>query len=360
MRGADMGEGQGRRACAASAIVRVVARTMACLAFVAAAADAAPASEAVTPPPGPRPIQVDVGFYLLNLVSVDERSETFNADVYLECTWHDPRLAFSATSVGHATRMYQGQSAADRLQEIWWPDLEFVNTGSPDITNRTLYIHADGTVNYRLGLSSTFRASLDMKRFPFDEQDLTIQIQSFEADRSLVVLHPKQEQLGFDADDDYAGLSIQTVDAEAHVVSIAGWNENFSELSFHIKVVRSPDFYIWTIFVPLCLVLLLSCTIFFVHIHSFHDRIAIALACFLACIATQFAMSFNLPKISYLTPIDRLFLVTYACMALGVAVSVVETGLMKERHALLQTTDRVAAWGIPALYALLVAFVVLP
>jgi hypothetical protein len=355
-----MGERRGRRARALPAILRVVAQMMACLALAAAAADAAPAAEAVTPPPGPRPIRVDVGFYLVNLVSVDERSETFNADLYLECSWHDPRLAFSATAAGHETRMYQGQSAADRLQEIWWPDLEFVNTASPDITNRTLYIHADGTVHYRLGLSSTFRADLDLKRFPFDEQDLMVKIQSFEADRSLVVLHPKQEQLGFDTDDDYAGLSIQTVEAEAHVASVAGWNENFSELSFHIKVVRSPSFYVWTIFVPLCLVLLLSCTIFFVHIHSFHDRIAIALACFLACIATQFAMSFNLPKISYLTPIDRLFLVTYSCMALGVAVSVVETGLMQNRHALVRTTDRIAAWGIPALYALLVAFVVLP
>ncbi len=357
-----MGEGQRRRTCAAPGMVRVVARLMACLAFAtatAAAADA-PTTESVSPPPGPRPIRVDVGFYLLNLVSVDERSETFDADLYLDCSWHDPRLAFSAAAVGHDPRMYQGDSASDRLQEIWWPDLEFVNTSAPDITNRTLYIHSDGTVNYRLGLSSTFRATLDLKRFPFDEQDLTVRIQSFEGDRGLVILHPKQQQLGFDAKDDYAGLAIQGVEAEAHVTSNAGWNENFSELAFHIKVVRSPGFYVWTVFVPLTLVLLLSCTIFFVPIEGFHDRIAIALACFLACIATQFAMSFNLPKISYLTPIDRLFLVTYSCMALGVAVSVVQTGLMRERHALLRTTDRVASWGIPALYALLVVFVVLP
>jgi hypothetical protein len=97
-----------------------------------------------------------------------------------------------------------------------------------------------------------------------------------------------------------------------------------------------------------------------VDIQSFHNRVSIGIACFLACIATQFAMSFNLPKISYLTPIDRLFLVAYACMALGVGVSVVETSLMRGHPELIRRTDRLASLAIPLLYAMLVFFVVLP
>jgi hypothetical protein len=325
-------------------------------------AERAPAetAEAVSPPPGARPIRVDVGFYLLNLVSVDERSETFEADLYLNLRWHDPRLAFRPENAGRDTRIYQGDSAADRLQEIWWPNLEFVNTSAPEITNRVLFVHADGTVEYRLGVSSIFRAVLDLRRFPFDRQSLEIKIQSFEADRSLVVLEPDPERAGFDPQDDYAGLAIEKVDSATQTVDVAGWSENFSELVVRIQVERSPSFYVWTIFVPVTLVLLLSCTIFFVPIESFHDRIGIALACFLACIATQFAMSFNLPKISYLTPIDRLFLVAYSCMALGVAVSVFETARMRHAPAQLARTDFVASWGLPLLYVMLVAFVVRP
>jgi hypothetical protein len=339
------------------------ARTLACaIAYLVLAAVGAEASatESVSPPPGPRPIVVSVGFYLLNLVSVDERSETFDADLYIHCRWRDPRLAFEPEEVGHDRRIYQGDSAGARLAEIWWPDLEFVNTASPQITNRTLSVQPDGTVDYRLGISSNFRAKLDLRRFPFDHQVLEVRIQSFEAGRDLVVLQENPNEMGFDEEDDFSGLTITGITARERTSTIASWGESFSELAFEITVVRTPGFYIWTIFVPLTLVLLLSCTIFFVPIEGFHDRISIALACFLACIATQFAMSFNLPKISYLTPIDRLFLVTYACMALGVAVSVFETAWIRDRPALLRRTDRVASWAIPVLYMVLVAWVALP
>lgn len=316
--------------------------------------------EAVSPPPGPRPIRVEIGFYLLNLVSVDERSETFDADLYLSVRWKDPRLAFTTPARGHDVQIYQGDTAAARLEEIWWPNLEFVNTSTPEVTNRTLFVHADGTVDYQMGLSSTFRANLDMRHFPFDRQSLDIRIQSFESDRSELVFEPDLARMGFSADEHYAGLTVEGIEAETRSSAIAGWSEDFSELLIHVNVMRSPRFYVWTVFFPVSLVLLLSCTIFFVDIKGFHNRVSIALACFLACIATQFAMSFNLPKISYLTPIDRLFLVAYACMALGVGVSVVETSLMHSNPERLRRTDRLASWSIPLLYAMLVFFVVLP
>lgn len=338
---------------------RTLVCAIACLALAALGAEAR-AAESVSPPPGPRPIRVSISFYLLNLVSVDERSETFDADLYVHCRWRDERLAFKPEEVGHDPRIYQGEAAAARLTEIWWPDLEFVNTATPQITNRTLSVHSDGTVEYRLGISSNFRAKLDLRRFPFDDQILEIRMQSFEAGRDLVVLEANAKEMGFDKEDDYSGLAITGINARERTSHVAAWGESYSELSFEISVARTPGFYLWTIFLPLTLVLLLSCTIFFVPIEGFHDRIAIALACFLACIATQFAMSFNLPKIAYMTPIDRLFLATYSCMALGVAVSVFETAWMRGKPALLRRTDQFASWGIPVLYAVLVVWVALP
>lgn len=329
-------------------------------ALAAAGARADAASEAVTPPPGARPIPIEVGFYLLNLVSVDERSETFEADVYLDLVWKDPRLGFEPKPGEPAFRTFLGDAAGDRLVEIWWPDLEFVNTASPDITNRTLYIRSDGTVRYRLGLSGVFRTSLDLRRFPFDEQVLDIRLQSFEGDAELLVFEPESMRMGYNARDDFAGLTILGVSARTETSVVEGWNEQYSELVIEIAVQRSPSFFLWTVFLPVALVLLLSATIFFVDIEGFHDRVAISLACFLACVATQFAMSFNLPRISYLTPIDRLFLVTYGCMSLGVAVSVWQKARLRNHPELVERTDRIAAVSIPILYAALLFFVVLP
>lgn len=56
-------------------------------------------------PPGTRPVQVAVGFFLANLSGVAERSETFDADLYLSVRWHDARLAFAGTEPKRFLRM---------------------------------------------------------------------------------------------------------------------------------------------------------------------------------------------------------------------------------------------------------------
>jgi hypothetical protein len=103
----------------------------------------------------------------------------------------------------------------------------------------------------------------------------------------------------------------------------------------------------------------MSCTVFFVNIHDLHDRVAISLTCLLACIAAQFAISFNLPRISYLTPIDKLYMITYACIAIGVAVSTLEYYFYKRNHRLFTKCNRHARWFVPLLYLILLTGIVL-
>ena len=70
----------------------------------------------------------------------------------------------------------------------------------------------------------------------------------------------------------------------------------------------------------------------------------------LACIATQFAMSFNLPQISYLTVIDRVFLAAYLCVALGVLISTVQAVFLKSHPERIRFVDRLAGLGLPLLF----------
>ena len=79
----------------------------------------------------------------------------------------------------------------------------------------------------------------------------------------------------------------------------------------------------------------------------------------LACIATQFAISFHLPQISYLTVIDRVFLVTYCCIALGVLISTLQAALLGHDHERAARVDRLAGLGLPALFLALFALCML-
>jgi Neurotransmitter-gated ion-channel ligand binding domain len=49
----------------------------------------------VPPPQTTAPISVKVGIFILNLVSLDEVTQTFSCTGYLTESWKDPRLAFT-------------------------------------------------------------------------------------------------------------------------------------------------------------------------------------------------------------------------------------------------------------------------
>lgn len=315
----------------------------------------AAAAAAETPPPVERPVRVEVGFFLVNLSGVAERSETFDADIYLDFRWRDPRLSFEGTE----PRRFLEEAAIAQLEDIWWPQVELVNTAEPAITNRALTIGPDGSVEYLIGLTSEFRTNLDLRRFPFDSQTLDIRVESFlwTVDEMEFVANPRR--LGFTPESTFEGLVPTKVEGIVRESRLEAWGEVFSEFVAEIHVERRANFYLWTVFAPVSLIFLISCSVFAVHYENIHDRVGISLAALLACIATQFAISFNLPQISYLTIIDQIFLVTYGCIALGVLVSTIQATLLKHDPVRAASIDRLAGLGLPVVFFALIALCVI-
>lgn len=96
-------------------------------------------------PPGKRPAKVTVSFFLVNITGVDEKKETFEADMYFAFEWKDERLKHN----GPQPLFYAEEAARDKLEEIWSRQLEFVNTSKPEITNENLKIMPDGSSHDR-------------------------------------------------------------------------------------------------------------------------------------------------------------------------------------------------------------------
>jgi len=308
-------------------------------------------------PPGGQPVEVACGVFLGNLSAIAERSETFNADLYLSFRWRDARLAF----VGDEPKRFLEESAVEQLKQMWWPEIEFVNTAAPEVTNRALEISPDGSVRYELGVTGDFRADLDLRRFPFDRQTLAVRIQSFiwTVDQMVFVRDPTR--IGFNPEHTFEGVSVTRLTTDVARRRIPGWTtaDSYSEFAASIDVKRSATFYVWTVFTPIVLIFLISCTSFIVPIKDFSDRIGISLTALLACVATQFAMSFTLPQIPYLTVIDWSFVITYACIALGVLVSTMQATLLRDPPDRAERINRLAGFGLPVLFLLLIALCVI-
>ena len=153
-------------------------------------------------------------------------------------------------------------------------------------------------MRYELGVTATFRADLDLRRFPFDRQTLAVRIQSFIWTDDQLVFVTDPTRIGFNPNSTFEGLTVTRVTTEVRQHELTGWAaaESYSEFAASIDVERQAAFYVWTVFTPVILIFLISCTIFVVHIEAFADRIGISLTALLACVATQFAISFNLPR----------------------------------------------------------------
>ena len=66
------------------------------------------------PDPEGIPTKIHVGFYLIDLISIDDVNQSFEADFYVMARWNDPRLAITNPSEAQALRNFD-------INEIW-PD----------------------------------------------------------------------------------------------------------------------------------------------------------------------------------------------------------------------------------------------
>jgi hypothetical protein len=147
----------------------------------------------VVPPPavnGEQPIHIRVGLYVLNLVALDEVEQTFTFTAYITETWHDPRLAFSPAAGQPSMHFF-------RKTDIWFPMLQFDNTGvPPTVIGYVISAKPDGTVRRVEKVHVTLSTNLHLRAFPFDSQNLEIYVHPFTGQVDRIVLDPDPESTG--------------------------------------------------------------------------------------------------------------------------------------------------------------------
>lgn len=307
--------------------------------------------EYLSTPPSNLPVKVETSFYLLNFTSINEKDETFLADVYFSFRWNDPRLAYPPVE-GHAFKIYLEEAAKDRLYDIWWPQIEFINGLIPVYSNRSLFIFPDGTVEYHISINCNFFTPLNFKRFPFDQQKLLIKIDSFMWNKNILEFIPIA----------HANLyNPETVNPyEEAIIKVEQYTETISGVGishFHgggdystfisaITVERKSSFFLYEVFIPLFLVISISCSVFFGYKEPFLDKIMVNLTAFLVLMAGKFTINVDLPHIGYLTMIDKAFLTAYLCIGLTVLSDVLEKVTRETNEARASRINQFGRWTI--------------
>ena len=307
------------------------------------------------------PTEVAVGAYLIGLSQVSEPSDPFptlDLEVFLNLSWHDPRLASEDKS--GSPQVFQEEEAAEKLSEIWAPDVEVQNQVEQRQTESIeLTVYPDGSVDYEERFGATLNAELDLSRFPFDRQALDMELQSFVWDRNEISFVRNQAQTGFDDEFETPEWSVTAVEGLISVGLEIRDDREFSTYTFRIHAERQSGHYMLRLFLPLFFIMTATWLAFW---QPAAERYRIGFFALLTVVATHAIVAGNLPRLDYPTLADMVLIFCYvaavAVIAIGIIVQRAETvGNVKYARAI----DRYSLWLLPvtAVIVFFIAFLIL-
>ncbi|HZP46201.1 MAG TPA: hypothetical protein VFB15_11185 [Candidatus Binataceae bacterium] len=266
------------------------------------------------PPPGDQLIDVRVGFYLLNLVSLDEVHQTFTCTGYLSEKWQDPRLAFDPAP-GGPTRRYL------RREDIWFPLLQFDNAAEPRTEAAYLLsVAGDGAAEYVQKFAVELSTNLALRAFPFDSQDLRIYVHPFANGDSRIRISVDPTTTGVSRAP-YTPLPLWRTGPMSYRLD-RGEIENGTLVPTHavfaIHVQRVSEYYIYTIFLPLFLMVAISWGALWIPPGDLNSQLVISVTTVLTLVAFSVGTTNVLPPVPYLTFCNMFFLICFVFVFISV------------------------------------------
>lgn len=308
----------------------------------------------VSPPNHKGQTLVDMGLHILEVTSIDEKTDTFAIEGFLDLIWCDPRLSYNASGIETGEEFFLEEDAHMAINRIWWPDITFVNAAhSTDIENEELEIFPDGTVEYEERFGGILNTMYDIRQFPFDEQNLLVEIESFAWSEEYLTFHAMEEKIGFSTKFEIAHWHTTGVTTHLEHVQEIRDRAPFCEFVMEIYVERHPGFYVWKVMLPAAILVVVSFTVFLMKVENLADRMSVSLCVMLAVIAFQLIISQDLPRAFYFTFVDFFLLFSFVVIALTILENVSVNLLYrygKSDQAV--SVDHTCRWAFPLAYIL--------
>jgi hypothetical protein len=303
------------------------------------------------------PIDVGVGIELEQIVNVDHQSEFFTTVANLHLEWTDPALAFNPESCQCEFKIYSAENFDQFLTENnnRWPDYSFHNQqGNRWLQNLNVIHFHDGHIVYTERFTTDFQVDFDFRQFPFDTQEFFIRIDSIFPEEFFIYTNLENvSSIGSDTGEDE--FILQDLSVEISKTSTS--NGIVSSYIFGFEAPRHLSYYIFRIFVPILLIVLISWVTFFLK--NYTHRIEVASANLLLFIAFSFSLAENYPRLGYLTFLDAVMAIMFIINALVIVYNVWLRRLeMNDKVDMLERVDDVLDWIYPLIYIVLLIILV--
>jgi len=249
----------------------------------------------------------------------------------------------------------------------WQPHLEIHNKIEGDM-NITYYMDNNAiTVIQKMTFIGTIATNMDLRTFPFDKAWIAIHVRSTSYDNDTLELEwPKKE-------DEKDWFTVEGIVGNSTATGLVDWIIGFPVLAkvwddtrkadskerlvstavVHIPIKRDATFFLYRIFLVLFIIFGMSWFTFFMDPADFNDRININVTLTVSVVALLFVVNGYLPKLPYLTVLDKVLVATFLFMFLTMMENLVVFKIASNHPTAAATVDKVSAVAFPAVYMLM-------
>jgi hypothetical protein len=270
------------------------------------------------------PTTAKVGLVLVQVRDYSIQSGTFDADFFLSLTG-DKEL----------------------------PALEPTFTNAKDVNLTTV---ADTPTFKLYRVTASFKGTVDLRTYPFDEQRLPIDMEDLKAGVDQVVFVPDPNRTSLDEGFSVPGWNISKLGARAfkHVYPTRFDRDDLyvSRYRFELAVDRFGVSAALSVFVPALVIVLISLTGMWIPFNLVDVRSNTGAPMLAAAVLFHYALIQSLPATGYLTRADKLMLGTYASLLLNMGSTWIMFMVREDRIA---STFRTARWLVPVVTVIIMA-----
>ncbi|KTG07273.1 hypothetical protein cypCar_00020679 [Cyprinus carpio] len=194
---------------------------------------------------------------LAQLISVNEREQIMTTNVWITQNWNDYRLSWDPAE-------YEG---IDKLRipsrHIWLPDIVLYNNadGTYEVTVFTnAIVLFNGSIAWLPPAIYKSACKIEVKHFPFDQQNCTLKFRSWTYDHTEIDLLLKSEAASMD---DFTPSGEWDILALPGRRTVSALDPTYVDLTYDFIIKRKPLFYTINLIIPCVLITSLAILVFY-------------------------------------------------------------------------------------------------
>jgi hypothetical protein len=322
---------------------------------------------------------VGVDFEIVDITNINSKDSSYRASYSIDLFWGDDNLLEIIQNLkkevpdNYVWENFTCTFTKESFEnlKIFYPRWDFhnlVTLGDQDLSTFyqiSFFIKEgeqdDDTVNIiqKNSGNSIFKTYFDFSSFPFDKQNLNFTIS------------PNDDGTCFTTELYFSGFSDEVLIQSFNNIKFSEWNKNTISYQSHFDynqscmyydsgvqvnffVERNYNYFLTKILIPIFLILIISWSVFWIRPNLIEPRLTVSIVCLLSLIAYNFVVDDDLPKLSYLTVMDLMILLSYFFSTLPTLLTIVNH-VQSDEIAL--KIDRVARYLIPLLYIISIFFI---